>query len=275
MQSADDAVVAEVFAPADEDTSVLRRSPTATPPGTASVPQPRRAPRWIFPALAAQFCVVGVVGASAYALRRELHLLSQHASSTSHELQTWAAKTSSLQDETSSLKSEIQNLRQYIASSSNEDVIFLKATILKPDIEPELARIIARNVHRYAQLYGRDANLVLAMIAVESKFNPKAVSSVGALGLMQVMPQWKKVLAINGDLTDPEINVKYGLQILGFYSEMYKDLEVALTAYNRGPGPVDMALMRGKDPKNGYAPRVLQTYDRLKKLSVASAPAEL
>src|SRR5262249_30880101 len=118
--------------------------------------------------------------------------------------------------------------------------------------------------------YGRDSNLVLAMIATESAFNPKAVSSAGALGLMQVMPQWKKVLGIDGDLQDVELSIRYGLQILGFYSEMYKDLEMALTAYNRGPGPVDMALMKGHDPKNKYAPRVLTTYERLKRLSVRS-----
>lgn len=41
-----------------------------------------------------------------------------------------------------------------------------------------------------------------------------------------------------------------------------------MAAYNRGPGPVDMALMRGQDPKNDYAPRVLKTYQLLKSLSV-------
>ena len=61
------------------------------------------------------------------------------------------------------------------------------------------------------------------------------------------------------------------LQVLSFYMEMYKDIEMALTAYNRGPGPVDMALMRGKDPKNKYAPQVLKVYDRLKSLSVSGA----
>jgi soluble lytic murein transglycosylase-like protein len=94
---------------------------------------------------------------------------------------------------------------------------------------------------------------------------------MGAIGLMQVMPQWEKVLGIQGSLKDPEISIKYGLQVLGFYMEMYKDLEMALTAYNRGPGPVDMALMRGRDPKNQYAPRVLKVYERLKKLSLPGA----
>ena len=89
---------------------------------------------------------------------------------------------------------------------------------------------------------------------------------------MQVMPQWEKVLGIQGSLKDPEVSIKYGMQVLGFYMEMYKDIEMALTAYNRGPGPVDMALMRGKNPKNGYAPQVLKVYERLKSLSIPSGP---
>src|SRR5207237_2637566 len=87
------------------------------------------------------------------------------------------------------------------------------------------------------------------------------LSPVGAVGLMQVMPQWEKVLGISGSLKDPEVAIKYGLEVFGFYMEMYKDIEMALTAYNRGPGPVDVALMRGKDPKNLYAPKVMKVYE--------------
>jgi soluble lytic murein transglycosylase-like protein len=229
-------------------------------------------PRWLMPMIAVEFLLVGVLGASAYTVTNKLNEITAASQGNSREVASWSDKTAALRTQTEGLKSEIVNLRQFIASSSSEDVIFLKATILKPDIDPEMARTIARNVHHYAELYGRDPNLVLAIIAVESRFDPKAVSPVGATGLMQVMPQWKKVLGITGDLADPELSIKYGLQILGFYDEMYKNLEMALTAYNRGPGPVDTALRHGKDPTNNYAPRVLQTYDRLKKLTVSASP---
>lgn len=43
---------------------------------------------------------------------------------------------------------------------------------------------------------------------------------------------------------------------------------MALTAYNRGPGPVDMALMKGQDPTNSYVPRVMRTYEHLKSMNV-------
>jgi soluble lytic murein transglycosylase-like protein len=177
-------------------------------------------------------------------------------------------KAQMLTDETTALKREIQQLRQYMASKSNEDIIFLKIMVTKPDVNPDLARQIAQNVSRYCALYGHDPDLVLSIIAVESHFNPRAVSNKGAVGLMQVMPQWKRVLGIADDLKDPEASIKYGLQILGFYLEMYKDRKMALTAYNRGPGPVDMALMRGESPLNGYVPRVMKTYQHLKSMNV-------
>jgi soluble lytic murein transglycosylase-like protein len=173
---------------------------------------------------------------------------------------------------TKALETELFALRQQIASQTGEDVIFLKTLIMKPQIDPLLARKTARAVRRYSELYRRDPDLVMAIIAVESDFNPNAVSHVGATGLMQVMPHWKKVLGITGDLRDPDVSINYGLQILGFYEEMYKDLKMALTAYNRGPGPVDTALMRGVDPKNDYAGRVMAQYERLKKLNVQVTP---
>ncbi|MBI3181736.1 MAG: transglycosylase SLT domain-containing protein [Myxococcales bacterium] len=178
------------------------------------------------------------------------------------------ARLEALASQTKALEVEVTSLRQTLTFSASEEVIFLKALVLKPSIDPELARTIAKSVRRNSELYRRDADLVLAIIAVESDLNPQAISSVGAVGLMQVMPHWKKVLGITSDLKDPDVSINYGLQILGFYEEMYRDLEMALTAYNRGPGPVDTALMKGRDPKNDYAARVLQTYDRLKKLKM-------
>jgi soluble lytic murein transglycosylase-like protein len=178
-----------------------------------------------------------------------------------------------LATDTQALKVELVNLRQSVASHTGQDVLFLKVLLLKPDIDVQLAHTIAEQTHRNSQLYGRDPNLVLAIMAVESDFNPKATSVVGAQGLMQVMPHWKRVLGINGDLFDVETNIRHGMQILGFYMEMYGDLETALTAYNRGPGPVDFALQKGKDARNGYAAKVLATYERLKSLD--SRPTEV
>jgi transglycosylase-like protein with SLT domain len=223
---------------------------------------------WIaaFVGLHAFAIVAGV--AAAYYVKVRLDALSSTSSVISRQATELNSKVGDLAEQSVGIKAEGTELRQYIASGTAEQIIFLKILILKPDIDLVLARGIARHTHHYAALYKRDPDLVLAIIAEESRFNPNAVSPVGAIGLMQVMPQWEKVLGISGSLKDPEVAIKYGLEVLGFYMEMYKDIELALTAYNRGPGPVDVAMMRGKDPKNRYAPEVLKVYERLRKLSL-------
>jgi hypothetical protein len=170
------------------------------------------------------------------------------------------------------VKKELVALRHVIGSQTAEDVIFLKVLILNRDVEPHLARTIAKSIHRHAQLFRRDPDFILAMIDVESNFDPNAVSSVGAEGLMQVMPQWKEQLGIMADLTDPDTSIRYGLQIYGFYDQMYADTETALQAYNRGPGAVDMDLMHGRDPtRNGYAKKIIKMWERLKTMNIEVA----
>ena len=215
------------------------------------------------------FAIVAGGGAAFY-LKLKLDALSATSSVIARQASDIGTRIGDLAEQSVAIKAEGSELRQYVESSSAEQVIFLKILVLKPDVDVTLARTIARHAHHYGALYKRDPDLVLAIIAEESRFNPNAVSPVGAVGLMQVMPQWEKVLGISGSLKDPEVSIKYGLEVLGFYLEMYKDLEMALTAYNRGPGPVDMALMRGKDPKNRYAPEVLKVYERLKRLSTTA-----
>lgn len=225
---------------------------------------------WIAAFVGLQAFAIVAGGGAAYFLKLRLDTLSANSSVISRQASEIGVRVGELADQSVAIKAEASQLRQYVESSSAEQVIFLKILVLKPDVEVGLARAIAKHAHHYGALYKRDPDLVLAIIAEESRFNPNAVSPVGAVGLMQVMPQWEKVLGISGSLKDPEVSIKYGLEVLGFYLEMYKDLEMALTAYNRGPGPVDMALMRGKDPKNRYAPEVLKVYERLKRLSTTA-----
>jgi soluble lytic murein transglycosylase-like protein len=227
--------------------------------------------RFVIASLVLQTTLLGVIASAGYVLIQRTHRLDRDAQNQATQAAAVVQKVDALSAQSELTKVEVANLHKTLASTTSEDVLFLKIILLKPDVDLQLARTIARDVHQYSLLYGRDPNLVLAIIAVESRFDSKAISPVGAVGLMQVMPHWKKVLGITGDLTDPEVSIKYGLQVLGFYEEMYKDLEVVLTAYNRGPGPVDKALMKGTSPMNNYAPLVLQTYERLKRLNVQSA----
>jgi len=80
--------------------------------------------------------------------------------------------------------------------------------------------------------------LVLAVIDVESAFNRWAVSSAGAVGLMQVMPFWPKDLGMKrSELTQVEANVRMGCAILRFYMRREKnDIHKALARYNGSVG---------------------------------------
>ncbi len=84
-----------------------------------------------------------------------------------------------------------------------------------------------------------DPALLIALIKVESSFNPYAVSPAGAVGLTQVMPHTAKwiseKLGISGKLGKPSDNIKIGASYLKYLMDKYGDLEKALKAYNIGP----------------------------------------
>ncbi len=94
-----------------------------------------------------------------------------------------------------------------------------------------------------------DAALLAAVIETESKFEPNARSSAGAIGLMQLTPQTAKEAWAAGstrgtrfrvsDLTNPELNVRYGAWYLRQLLDKYHDELLALAAYNAGEHNVD------------------------------------
>ena len=118
-------------------------------------------------------------------------------------------------------------------------------------------------IRKAAQYHGVDFALVKAVIKAESDFNPYAVSSAGAQGLMQIMPSNFKSFDLD-DPFDPERNITAGTRYLKYLIDRYnQDLHLALAAYNAGPGIVDRY---GDIPPfretRGYVKRVLSYYDR-------------
>ncbi len=97
---------------------------------------------------------------------------------------------------------------------------------------------ILRNVHREAKRANLEPELVLAVIQIESAFNPYAVSVVGAQGMMQVMPFWKKEIGRPDDnLINLETNLRYGCTILKHYLDREKgNIAPALARYNGSYG---------------------------------------
>ena len=99
----------------------------------------------------------------------------------------------------------------------------------------------------YAEKYGVPENLVYSVIRTESDFESGAISRVGAVGLMQIIPSTFKWLTNDilfehlneGMLFDPETNIRYGTYLLKRLYDRYGDWNEALAAYNAGPGRVD------------------------------------
>jgi soluble lytic murein transglycosylase-like protein len=91
-----------------------------------------------------------------------------------------------------------------------------------------------------AERHHVDGLLLAAIVEVESDFSARAVSSQGAMGLMQVIPDVAQDYGVEGDLLDPYVNVEVGSRYFRGLLKDYKgDLERALAAYNAGPGVVD------------------------------------
>jgi len=108
--------------------------------------------------------------------------------------------------------------------------------------------------------------LVRAVIRQESAFNPHAVSKVGAVGLMQVMPVNARKLGFSPEqLLDPRLNILAGVRLLAALLRHYEgDVIAALTAYNSGPKPKLAPIpVNGETP--GYVLAILRywrAYDR-------------
>jgi len=107
--------------------------------------------------------------------------------------------------------------------------------------------------------------LIRAVIAVESRNNPNAVSRKGAVGLMQLMPDTARRFSA-GDMLNPRDNVLAGAQYLRYLLDLFReDLELALAAYNAGENAVIQAGYRIPPfaETQAYVPMVIAHYRRL------------
>jgi hypothetical protein len=144
---------------------------------------------------------------------------------------------------------------------------------------------IARTVLSDAAHVGLDPLVVLAIIHVESSFNPAAVSPVGAVGLMQLLePTMREVATRSGlasaDPRDPVANVQAGIRYFATLVRSFSDVELALMAYNAGPNRIRRYLRAGEIPERfwTYPRKVKRELERLRaerKGALARKEAEL
>ena len=110
-----------------------------------------------------------------------------------------------------------------------------------------------------------DPELAFRLVQLESDFNARAVSRVGAVGLVQVMPstavQYDRTVSTREQLYDPQTNLRIGMRYLRHLISYYHgNVRLALLAYNLGEDAVDRARREGRNPLDGYNRILLKAY---------------
>lgn len=126
------------------------------------------------------------------------------------------------------------------------------STRLLPVPEARIKALISQ----YARQKGMSPRLVQAVVQVESGYNPRALSSKGAMGLMQLMPETAKELRVR-NAYDPDQNIRGGTEYLSQQLDRFGSLSLALAAYNAGPTAVS---------RYGGIPPYRETQDYVRKV---------
>lgn len=127
---------------------------------------------------------------------------------------------------------------------------------------------VAEVIVSESKRFDLDPGLILAVIHVESRFDPFAYSPAGAMGLMQILPSTGAELAEREGLPwkgpqslfDPALNVRLGITYLKDLANRYGNTTVALAAYNWGPGHIDRRIALGTPMPTVYPKLVLRAY---------------
>jgi len=122
-------------------------------------------------------------------------------------------------------------------------------------------------IMHHSKLHGMDPSLIKAVMKAESNFNPNAVSSKGAQGLMQLMPDTARLMKVDNPF-DPDDNIKGGTKYLKMLDDIFSgDIELMLAAYNAGPNRVIEHNMKVPpiEETRTFIKKVKYYYSKLKK----------
>jgi len=172
------------------------------------------------------------------------------------------------------------NLKQLLIEDTTPDEQEIFQFIMKfsDSITKTDGRKLAKLILEECDNYEIDPFIVLAVIQTESNFTPKAVSSKGAIGLMQVMPRTGEYVAKDrgisytgrNSLYDPFVNVKLGIHYLSFLEDKFDTIENALAAYNYGPSKFANSKTLSTNPPK-YVKKVLNFKSFLEEESILLA----
>lgn len=169
----------------------------------------------------------------------------------------------------SELMGELRSLRQQLDARQGElEVARLQLdrvdAIMQYSTHYRLPADMAIAVYDVALSEGIDPGLAFRLVKVESGFNVRATSHVGAVGLTQVMPSTARLYEpglTTQQLYDRNTNLRIGFRYLRDLLDRYPtNMELALLAYNRGPAKVEQLLGSGRDPANGYETEVMKGF---------------
>jgi len=153
------------------------------------------------------------------------------------------ARSSSLPPAVAAPKAEAVTVpkAEAVAAPRAEAVAALNAEMVRSAryAAPERIRVFDDLISEHSRNHGIRADLVRAVVQVESAFDPRARSPKGALGLMQLMPATARLYSVL-DAFNPAENIRGGVAYLRSLLDRYQNNEeLALAAYNAGPGAVD------------------------------------
>lgn len=171
------------------------------------------------------------------------------------------------------------HLKGGIAEVPFDDIVAIEPEeVFDPIPEPLTDKTpFERVIRAAAQRYALDADLIHCVIAVESNFDPKAVSPKNARGLMQLLPQTAARFGVK-DIFDPEENVNAGSRYLHDLLARYNNnLTLALAAYNAGPERVDQYGHRVPPylETMKYVQRIAKSYAKIKANATQQKSAEV
>ncbi|HET9449590.1 MAG TPA: lytic transglycosylase domain-containing protein [Aggregicoccus sp.] len=222
---------------------------------------------------AAGLAVVAVLGTTSVVLAYEVQAPKQGMVQSTEILQL-RAKLAEREAQLQRLQEKVKHLEEAEHLAEAERLGVLKA-VAQSGLPERQQKRLAVAIVREAKLNGVDPMLVVAIIRCESSFNNYAVSHVGAMGLMQVMPDTGKWLAERAgwklgrptNLFDSELNVQLGTAYIAELIARFGSVEKALVAYNAGPGLARRILAKPDVKKRfmaGYPKKVVGEFRKLK-----------
>jgi soluble lytic murein transglycosylase-like protein len=160
------------------------------------------------------------------------------------------------------IREQVLFLQKPVATAEQTDVLVINetATIIARDgnLPLAVAKKYAVWVYEAAAKYAVDPILLVAVMATESKFDYKAVSPAGPIGLFQITAFWHKDKTTSAQLFDPHHNILVGAQIIKQYKDMSSSTTETLLRYNGSLGEAPSYALKVLNTKKRYDTEIMK-----------------